>query len=176
MTENSHESAIVALLTDLQTPLRLYVRSLLPGDPSAKDVAQQANATIWRKRQDFTPGTNFKAWAFSIARFEVLNYRKRQAKEARLRFSEEMELMFANEISENSDEWEPRMQALSDCLKTLKPKHRDLILHRYHQPAILKDFAEKTGRSLNGLKVTLHRLRSVLLACIETKLRSEAES
>ena len=114
MTDKSQESAIVALLTELQMPLRLYVNSLLPGDPSAKDVTQQANATIWKKRLDFTPGSNFKAWAFSIARFEVLNYRKRLAKEARLHFSEDLEQTFATEMSEFAEDWDSRMQALGE--------------------------------------------------------------
>ncbi len=176
MTDKSQESAIVALLTELQVPLRMYVNSLLPGDPSAKDVTQQANATIWKKRLDFTPGSNFKSWAFSIARFEVLNYRKRLAKEARLHFTEDLEQTFATEMSEVAEDWDSRMQALGECLKTLKPRHRDLILHRYQKSTVLKDFAAKTGSSISGLKVTLHRLRSVLLKCIENKLQSEAES
>lgn len=44
--DNPNESAFVALLTGIQMPLRLYVQSLLPGDSAAKDVAQQANATL----------------------------------------------------------------------------------------------------------------------------------
>ena len=48
---------------------------------------------------DFTLGTNFKAWAFSVARYEVLNYRKQQARDARLVFSEELEETFAEELA-----------------------------------------------------------------------------
>jgi len=50
MNESERESWVVAELTEIQSPLRLYVQSLLPGDPAARDVAQHANATIWRKR------------------------------------------------------------------------------------------------------------------------------
>ncbi|PWG73383.1 RNA polymerase subunit sigma-24, partial [Enterococcus hirae] len=75
MKSDEQDEAIVALLTEHQSALRLYVASLLPGESSTPDVAQQANATIWKKRDDFEIGTNFKAWAFSIARYEVLNFR-----------------------------------------------------------------------------------------------------
>lgn len=172
MTESEHESELVGQLTEIQLPLRLYVQSLLPGDPVARDVAQHANATIWRKRGDFTVGTNFKAWAFSIARFEVLNYRKQQARDARLVFSEELEETFAAELADSGDDFERRQEALKGCLNKLRPADRELLLHRYSSEGTLQDYSAKTGRSVGGLKVTLHRLRNALLGCIQKQLGS----
>ena len=60
MNHEERETQIVALLTEIQLPLRLYVQSLLPGDSAAKDVAQQANATLWQKRDDFDAGHEFQ--------------------------------------------------------------------------------------------------------------------
>ena len=170
MNESERESQIVAQLTEIQLPLRLYVQSLLPDDPAARDVAQHANATIWRKRGDFTLGINFKAWVFSIARFEVLNYRKQQARDARLVFSEELEETFAAELADSIDDFERRQEALKGCLEKLRPKDRDLLLHRYSSTGTLQDYSEKTGQSVGGLKVTLHRLRNALLACLQKQL------
>ena len=172
MTERERESQFVGLLTEIQLPLRLYVQSLLPGDPSARDVAQHANATIWRKRGDFLSGTNFKAWAFSIARFEVLNHRKQQARDARLVFSEDLEETFAAELADAGDDFELRQQALKQCLEKLRIKDRDLLLHRYSNLGTLADYSEQTGQSVGGLKVTLHRLRNALLGCIQKQLEA----
>lgn len=178
MNETEHESQIVALLTEIQLPLRLYVQSLLPGDRTAPDVAQLANATLWRKRGDFVLGTNFKAWAFSVARFEVLNYRKQQARDARLVFSDTLAETLADDLAERDDDTERRHEALRGCLEKLRQQDRDLLLHRYTATAgTLEDFAEKMGRSVGGLKVTLHRLRNTLLGCIEKQLATtEAET
>ncbi len=173
MAESETESQFVALLTEVQLPLRLYVQSLLPGDPAARDVAQHANATIWRKRADFAPGTNFKAWAFSIARFEVLNYRKQQARDSRLVFSEELEETFAEELANSGDDFERRQEALKHCLEKLRNKDRDLLLHRYSESGTLADYSIKTGQSVGGLKVTLHRLRNALLSCIQKQLSAQ---
>lgn len=166
----THESQIVALLTAIQLPLLLYVRSLLPGDPAARDVAQHANATIWQKRMEFELGTNFKAWAFSIARYEVLNYRKQQARDARLVFSEELEETIAEELADRHDDIQRRHEALQHCLGKLRSQDRDLILHRYSNTGTLSDYARQVGRSVGGLKVTLHRLRNALLACMQRQL------
>ncbi len=166
------EAQFVGQLTAHQVPLLAYVRSLLPGDPAAHDVAQQANATIWAKRSDFKLGTNFKAWAFSVARYEVLNYRKQQAREARLVFSNELEETIATELTEAPDDFQDRHEALKTCLRKLSSKNRDLLLHRYSRNDTLAAYANEVGRSVGSLKVTLHRLRVALLACIERQLRS----
>ena len=171
--ETDQNLEFVELLTAHQTALRLYVGSLMPGDPSASDVTQQANSTIWKKRDDFTPGTNFKAWIFSVARFEVLNYRKQQARDSRLVFSEELEEIFAEELPRHSNELDARHSALQTCLAALKSSERELILHRYFEDATLAEFARKVGRSVGGLKVTLHRVRNKLQSCIEGKLNTE---
>lgn len=171
MNEAEHESAFVAQLTDMQMPLRLYVQSLMPGDSAAHDVVQQANAMLWKKREDFTLGTNFKAWAFSVARYEVLNYRKQQARDSRLVFGEELEQIIAEDLSERDDDTEQRHEALKGCLEKLRQQDRELLLHRYTASAgTLDEFAERVGRSVGGLKVTLHRLRNALLGCIEKQL------
>ena len=173
--DNPNESAFVALLTGIQMPLRLYVQSLLPGDPAAKDVAQQANATLWRKRDDFTLGTNFKAWAFSVARYEVLTFRKRQARDARLVFGEDLEQTFAEEIAGRNDGAEQQHEALARCLGKLRPQDRELLMHRYAKAGTLSDFAAQAGRSVGGLKVTLHRLRNALLECMQRQSNAGEE-
>ena len=164
------DAEFVALLTSHQQALRLYVASLLPGSPEAADVAQQANLIIWDKRAEFELGTNFKAWIFAIARYKVLDYRKKQVRDSRLVFSEEMEEIFAIELPKVSDDLDTRQQHLHECLKELKPAQRDLIQHRYFHHTPLQEYADSVGRSAGGLRVTLHRLRDLLARCIESKL------
>ena len=174
MHDSEHESAFVAQLTDMQMPLRLYVQSLMPGDVSAHDVTQQANATLWKKRADFEPGTNFKAWAFSVARYEVLNYRKQQARDARLGlvFSDELQEVMTEELLQEPDDLDQRQDALRQCLNKLRPADKELILSRYFKNETLQDFANQVGRSVGGLKVTLHRLRNSLQTCIEKNIQT----
>lgn len=121
-TPNDPDASFVTLLTASQLSLLLYVRSLMPGDPAAQDVAQQANATIWEKRAEFELGTNFKAWAFSIARYEVLNRRKQQSRDARLVFSEDLERTIAVELAEAPDEIQRRQEASGVASRSFAPR------------------------------------------------------
>jgi RNA polymerase sigma-70 factor, ECF subfamily len=173
MRDSNHgdfDTAFVAQLTEHQLALQLYVRSLLPGDPAACDVAQQANTKLWEKRSQFELGTNFKAWAFSIARCEVLNYRKSQARDSRLVFTGELEEIIESELAEPDHNLQLRHEALRECLGKLRVQDRQLLLHRYSKRGTLAEYAEMIGRSPGGLKVTLHRLRSALLACMQRRL------
>lgn len=170
MDAHNHDAKIVSLLTQHQPALHLYVESLMPGDSHSDDVAQEANTVIWEKRGDFEIGTNFKAWAFSIARFQVRKYRFKQAKDARLVFCEELEDVIADEIVDHLDDLSEQHVALRGCLQTLKPADRELIYHRYYKRTPLKDYAIEVGRSIGGLKVTLHRIRNRLLICVEKRI------
>ncbi len=166
---DQNDSEFVALLTEHQSALRYYVASLLPGDSAGADVAQQANTTIWKKRDDFELGTNFKAWIFSIARYEVLNHRKKDQRD-RLVFSEEMEDLIADELPQRAAELDLKQEALQGCLLKLKPADRELIQHRYFEGTPLAEYSTRINRSVGSLKVTLHRIRNRLLHCVESKL------
>lgn len=172
--ETDQDSEFVALLTEHQNSLRLYVGSLMPGHPSVADVTQHANATAWKKRAQFKLGTHFKAWVFSIARYEVLNFRKSQARDSQLVFTEELEDIIAEELPALPDDFEDRQAALRSCINALKSSESDLILNRYFQSTPLAVYAEQVGRSVGGLKVTLHRVRNKLQSCIERKLAATA--
>ena len=175
MDPQDPDAAIVSLLTQHQSALHLYVQSLMPGDPSSEDVAQETNAKIWEKRGGFEIGTHFKAWAFSIARFQVRKYRFEQAKNSRLVFCEELEDVIAAEIPRELDDLSEHQLALRSCLQKLKPAERALIHHRYFKRAPLKDYSIQVGRSIGSLKVTLHRLRNRLQICIEKRVSQTKE-
>ena len=59
----------------ISIPLRCFRRRL-----TLEDVFQAANLVLWRKFDQFEPGTNFFAWACQIIRYEVLKYREKYAR------------------------------------------------------------------------------------------------
>ena len=167
------EAEFVAMLTASQNAIALAVRALMPGERCVEEVVQQTNAKIWQKRGEFEAGTNFRAWAGAIARFEVLNYRKQQARDARIKLSNELEDVIVAEVACIDDEILSRQAALHECLKGLKSESREMLLSRYSGEETLAQLAERVGRSVGGIKVTLCRLRTALLECIQRRLLAE---
>lgn len=171
MTEEEEER-FVRLLADHQAPIRAFIVSLLPGAPGVDDVIQETNLVLWRKRETFELGTSFKSWSLTVARFQMMRHRKALMSRGWVTLDERATDLIAEDMEDFLDEETEgrRMEALTSCLGSLRPTDRDLVLHRYWKKTRLQDFAVIKGRSMNGLKVSLFRIRAALKKCIEKQL------
>lgn len=163
----------VSLLTEHQPDLWAFIISLMPGDPDVADVLQKTNLVLWNKQSQFSAGTSFRAWAFTIARFEVLNHLKKQRRSHPVLLDPELLETLATEAQSELDRHDQRLEALENCLAELSPQNRDLLAHRYRSGLGLLEYAERLGRSVSSLSVTLNRLRTVLRQCIERRVAME---
>jgi RNA polymerase sigma-70 factor (ECF subfamily) len=174
MIEEEKEPAseeFVRELTNHQTSMLAYVRSLSPGNSSARDVLQEVNITLWQKRESFELGTNFKAWAFQTIRYHILNHRRKMISKGWLVFDDDLLERVATDADMDPDGLEERHLALRKCLLKLRPKDRDLLHHRYATDSSLNVYAVATGRSSGTLKAILFNLRTALRRCIEKELK-----
>lgn len=149
--------------------LRCFVRTLLPTWDDVDEVMQNVSIAAWTKFDRFDPQTDFARWAATIARYEVLNYRRTKARD-RLVFDEELILRIADECQEEFGQSEKERRALAGCLEKLPDHQRQLLLAVYSAGQKIKPIADNCGVSPNALYKTLSRLRLVLLRCIEDTL------
>lgn len=162
-------------LTAIQRQLFMYITTLVNVPADADDVLQEVNRVIWEKFEEFRPGTNFAAWAYKIAYYEVLTFRKRKARE-KLQFKDEtLELLARDATQLLSDESAQRL-ALRGCLEKLPDADRELISQRYLSDTDMHAMAEQLGRSEKSLYRSLARIRSMLLECIQRTMAAEALS
>lgn len=82
--------------------LRAFVRALVRTRNDMEEVIQQTCLVLWRKYCDFQPGGDFLAWAVTVARFEVLKYRRTRARDRHL-FGEELLALLADEGAAESE-------------------------------------------------------------------------
>jgi RNA polymerase sigma-70 factor, ECF subfamily len=157
---------IVQLLTGVQQQLTQYVRSLVPHRADAEEVLQETNLFIWRRSDEFELGTNFAAWACKIAYYQVLTYRKRQAR-GRLRFSDALVEQLASGISERVDWVNEEAEAFESCMAKLSDQDRELIDLRYEPDATVENMALRLGRSTKTIYNALGRIRTWLMECTQ---------
>jgi len=62
--------------------LRAFARSLCGSQEGADDLAQEALVKAWQSRDSFMPGTNLKAWLFTILRNQFYSDRRRAWRQA----------------------------------------------------------------------------------------------
>jgi RNA polymerase sigma-70 factor (ECF subfamily) len=158
-------------LTNQQTAMLAYIRSLMPGNSSARDVLQEVNVTLWQKKDQFTLGTNFKAWAFQTIRYHLMNHRRKMQSQGWLVFDDDLIEQASPLLQADADEIEERHQALNRCLQKLRPQDRALLQHRYASEASLRDYAVIVRKSEGTLKALLFNLRAVLRRCIEQQIK-----
>ncbi len=147
----------------------------MPGNPDVGDVLQETNVVLWQKRTRFKKDTNFLAWAFSIARYEVMHHRDRTKRGGWLVFSDELIDRLAEEQPADVGKSHERfLQALDACLGRLPVNQRDLIECRYMSDQSVEQYAQTTGKSSGSLRVALLRIRKALKLCIEKSLEGGA--
>ena len=107
-----------------ENSIRAFVRALQPSLADADDVLQETFLTVSRKASTFELGTNFVAWACSIARLKVLeNFR--QKKRSNLLSEAAISALAADAPA--AETLTEREDALEKCLGKLAPKARDLL-------------------------------------------------
>lgn len=174
--ENTTHEAFLRLFTRFEGNLRAFVASLLSTWEGVDEVMQESSVVLWRKFAQFDQSaeSGFLDWAFMIARYEVLKYRRRRATD-RLRFSEDVfELLVttAESVTATQDE---RLRLLRECVANLESGQLELVKAVYEDGAAIKGVAERIGRSPTGLYKTLARIRNRLANCVQTKLGTAAE-
>jgi RNA polymerase sigma-70 factor (ECF subfamily) len=160
------------LLGGCQRKVFLYALGLLHNATDAEEVLQETNVVLWRKFDDYQPGTSFDAWACRVAYFEVLKFREKAARDRRV-FGGALVETLAAEAESVLDEFDERRDALEGCLTKLRDVDKTLVLQRYQPGATTRKVAESLGRSVQGTRKSLHRIRMTLLECIERTLAVE---
>jgi RNA polymerase sigma-70 factor (ECF subfamily) len=95
------------------------VIALMPDFSRVDDVVQETFLTVTAKADDFVEGTKFRSWAFSIARFKVLEAARRPGAKEVLLDNVVIEARCATEMPE------PNSDVLWGNAKTAWPRKQD---------------------------------------------------
>ena len=145
-----------ALLEAHREPLRRFLVSLTASGAVADDLTQETCLVLWRKRDKFEPGTNFKAWAFKIAFFTVKNHRRKVARAKELALPDEGLLdKLAAKAETLDDRWDDEAEHLPHCLSKLPERNRELVTRRYMGKVSVQELATERGMTPNAMSQQL---------------------
>lgn len=165
------DAQFVHELTSCQHWLRAFIRSLVERPDDADDVLQRTNLVLWEKSSEFAVGTNFKAWACRVARFEVMAFRKQHVRD-RHQFSSELVDLLASDASEHVAILEDLRDYLEACLAETTSEQQRLLAARYTHGESVQSIAEREDRAAASVSTALYRLRQSLMKCIRRKMNS----
>ena len=159
----------------IQTHLYAFILMMVHNESDAEDLLQETSAILWERFDEFERGTNFKAWAFTIARNRACVF-LRKNKRSRLLFMDELYKEVPAVANQILDDQVHRVKALKQCISKLSPNDRQLLRMRYKENHVPKALSKITGRSLHGLYKSLTRIHSLLRDCIMRTLRHQEMS
>jgi RNA polymerase sigma-70 factor, ECF subfamily len=162
---DKHE-AFVRLLNESHRRLLGYLRSLLGNRHDAEDVLQRASMTMWRRFETFVPGTDFMAWASTVAFYEAKNF-QRVAARSRLCFDDDLLNTLAAERLDDLRHLDERFDALEHCVGKLDAANRKLVEAVYGDDADIVALAAQLGRAPQTLYNRLNAIRRALADCVE---------
>lgn len=161
----------VGLFSANERRLRSYLFNLLPGADEVDEVMQEVSLVLWRKFDQFDPSTEFLKWAYVVARYEVLMFRRKKARDRHV-FHEDLIEVLAVEYEEAEESLREERKALRVCLTKLGEGERSLLLGCYARGMKINQMAEKLGKTPTSLYKRVNRLRQVLSKCIERNVET----
>lgn len=152
-----------------------FLRSVTPQLADAEDLLQDTARQIAARFDEYDKARPFGPWAMGIAKYKVMEWRRRQAKGALL-LEEEAIAAIHFSYSERSADWQQVGRAIDQCLKTASPAAEELLRLRYLEELKPAAIAEKLGTTANSVSVRLSRARDALRDCLRKRLKEVPSS
>lgn len=170
--ENDRTTMFVELLTQHQRKLFSYIYTLVPCVTDSDDLLQETNLVLWNKREDYEPGTNFSAWAYRIAYFNVQNFLRAKGR-CHSFFSEAFVSDVSDMLIDHAEVHTVQSMLMIGCLEKLSSASRQLLKLRYEGTHTIQEVAQQMGRPVGSLYNTLSQIRRKLWECIQHALKEE---
>jgi RNA polymerase sigma-70 factor, ECF subfamily len=139
--------------------LRAFSHSLCRQHSKAEDLAQETLAKAWRAREDFQPGTNLKAWLFTILRNELYSRARRDWRQT------PWDEAAAQYIPAPADaqQWNLELCDTADALRNLPTEQREAVILIGAAGFSYQEAAEICGVPEGTVKSRVARGRQALL-------------
>ncbi|HEX2559681.1 MAG TPA: sigma-70 family RNA polymerase sigma factor [Phenylobacterium sp.] len=150
-------------LIALTPSLRGVAFGLMKSAAEADDLVQETLLKAWQARTRFQPGTNFKAWVFTILR----NSAKSRFYVARRFVGDPDGHHTAGLSSEPEQEWRLRYQDMLAALDRLKPHAREALLLIVAAGLSYEQAAQVLDCPVNTVKSRVKRARDELATALD---------
>jgi RNA polymerase sigma-70 factor (ECF subfamily) len=145
--------------------LRAFAWSLSHNGSDADDLVQDTLIKAWTNRDKFEPGTNLRAWLFTILRNTYYTNVIRRRREVRDETGE-----YANGLkAPATQDWSVAMRTLQTALAQLPVEHREALILVGAAGLSYEEAAEICGCALGTIKSRVNRARARLLKIMDAE-------
>jgi RNA polymerase sigma-70 factor (ECF subfamily) len=173
VTGNDHFPAVddavfKAELVGLIPHLRAFAISLA-GRAAGEDLAQEAMLRAWTARAGYQPGTNMKAWAFTILRNQFISVKRRDWRNQPLDQGVAENTLVANDDPSSSEE----LVDVRNAMQLLPVDQREVLILAGPAGMSYEETARICGCAIGTVKSRVSRARASLAAILEERSRGK---
>ena len=150
-------------LLDLIPFLRAFARSLCGNQETADDLAQETLVKAWQARDMFAPGTNLKAWLFTILRNQFYSDRRRAWRQAP--WDQDAAERIPGSAGEQA--WAAELSDTTRALSCLSDEQREALILVGAGGFSYEDAAQICNCAVGTVKSRVARARKSLIAILE---------
>ncbi len=143
--------------------LRAFAWSLSRNGADADDLVQDTLTKAWTHRSKFEPGTNLRAWLFTILRNTYYTAVTRRRREV----ADEDGKHAATLTTPATQDWSVAMRALQTAMHKLPDEHREALILVGAAGLSYEEAAEICDCALGTIKSRVNRARTRLLKIME---------
>jgi RNA polymerase sigma-70 factor, ECF subfamily len=170
MGQDKRTLDFLGLFVKHQQEIYAYILTLVPHMHDADDLFQDGMAVMWRKFDQFAPGTNFAAWGIQIMRYQILEYRRNLARSKRVLMEDSVFEALMDHMPTIQDELAVRIEALRKCQTLLSARAKRILKMRYEHNTPAEEMASYLKVSRRHVYHLLGQINSVLLRCMRRTL------
>jgi RNA polymerase sigma-70 factor, ECF subfamily len=175
MNDQERHNLFVELITRHQSELYGYIYAILRNWQDTDDLYQSVCLILWRKFEQFQPGSNFFAWARRTAKIEVSSFLRHKPSPTYL--VEQLRDLLAETTGEpDGDDAELYLIALRRCKEKLAAADDELLTLRYVEDLTTVEIADRLQRLQQSVSRSLNRIRRWLFECIQSELSRQEHS
>ena len=149
--------------------LRAFGVSLCGNRSNADDLVQDTLMKAWAKKESFTPGTNMKAWLFTILRNEFYSQMRKRGREV-----QDVDGVFSGQLATHPEQYGSMdMQDFKVALDKLPSDRREAIVLVGASGFSYEEAAEISGCAVGTIKSRVSRARVALQELLEVSGHSD---
>lgn len=157
----------------IQPSLMAFVVASTPQFSDAEDLLQEVAAEVALRYDEYDSSRPFLPWALWIAKLKIADYYRGKRRDRVLFMGEAMDAL-ADACSRVQRLMTEERDLLEYCLDQLTERSRRLLGLRYTDDLKPKEIASELGTSTGSVRVTLSRIRTSLMDCVQKRAAGEA--
>ncbi|MEM0968850.1 MAG: sigma-70 family RNA polymerase sigma factor [Verrucomicrobiota bacterium] len=168
--EASEYEDFARIISAHEGPVRAFIAVRLDDPFEAHDLAQEVFLTLWRRLKDIDLDQPLRPWLLGVATNLIRDHRRKR-RPVPIGGNDEVFDLLNHGIEEDQGLDGPAFAALEHCLEKLDSEAQRLVQWRYRDGLDIREIRQRSGSKHSAVTMKLHRLRSLLLGCVQLRLK-----